>query len=86
MVTSHRRHAVMVPVGPDLSTPAAMSPVHPWTTNTPSSVMMRNRAGHRTVERADEHGPDQPQKRNESCGKTIQGMKIDPPTVRSRLR
>ena len=36
----------MIPVGPDLSTPAAMSPVHPWTTNTPSSVMMpKDRVG-----------------------------------------
>ena len=26
------------------------------------------------------------QKRNESSGKTFQGMKTDPPTVRSRLR
>ena len=49
----------MIPVGPDLSTPATMSPVQPWTTNTPSSVMIRkDRAGHRTVERADEHDPE----------------------------
>ena len=26
------------------------------------------------------------QKRNESCGKTVRGMKTDPPTVPSRLR
>ena len=59
MVTSDRRHAVMIPVGPDHSTPATISPVQPWTTNTPSSVMMRkDRAGHRTVERADEHDPE----------------------------
>ena len=59
MVTGDRRHAVMIPVGPDHSTPATMSPVQPWTTNTPSSVMMRkDRAGHRTVERADEHDPE----------------------------
>ena len=59
MVTSDRRHAVMIPVGPDLSTPAAMSPVQPWTTNTPSSVMMpKDRVGHRTVERVDEHCPE----------------------------
>ena len=59
MVTSDRRHAVMIPVGPDLSTPATMSPVQPWTTNTPNSVTMRkDRAGHRTVEQADEHDPE----------------------------
>ena len=55
MVTSDRR-AIMIPVGPDLSTPATMSPVHLRATNTPSSVMIRkDRAGHRTVERVDEH-------------------------------
>ena len=31
----------MIPGRPDHSTPAAMSPVQPWTTNTPSAVMMR---------------------------------------------
>ena len=39
MVTSDRRHAGMLPVGPDHSTPAAMSSVQPWTTNTPRSVI-----------------------------------------------
>ena len=84
MVTSDRRHAVMIFSWPRLlhagrhcrpSTPGQrtldvrdirarlalrpLSPVHPWTTNTPSSVMMRKgRAGHRTVERADEHDPE----------------------------
>ena len=46
----------MIPDGPDHSTAAAMSLVQPWTT--PSSVMMRKIAGHRTVERVDEHGPE----------------------------
>ena len=41
MVTSDRRHAGMIPVGPDHSTPAAMSSVKPWTTNIPRSVTMR---------------------------------------------
>ena len=41
MVTSHRRHAVMIPDGPNYTTPAAMSPLSALTTNTPSSVMMR---------------------------------------------
>ena len=38
MVTRDRRHAVMIPVSPDHSAPAATSPVQ---TNTPSSVMMQ---------------------------------------------
>ena len=79
----------MIPVGPDHSTPATMSPVQPWTTNTPSSVMMRkDRAGHRhrTVERADEHDPEPVPEEERSCGKTVRGMKTDPPTVPSRLR
>ena len=31
----------MIAVGPDHSAPATMSPVQPWTTNSPSSGMMR---------------------------------------------
>jgi len=41
MVTSDRRHAIMIPIGSDHSRPAAMSPLQPWTTNTRSSVMIR---------------------------------------------
>ena len=48
MVTSDRRHAVMIPVGPAHSTPAAMSPVQPWTTNGPQlGDDAEDRAGHR---------------------------------------
>ena len=42
MVTSDRRHAIMISIGSDHSRPAAVSaPLQPWTTNTLSSVMMR---------------------------------------------
>ena len=43
------------------------------------------RPPHRRASRRARSG-NQCQKRNESCGKTIQGMKTDPPTVPSRLR
>ena len=59
MVTSHRRHAVMIPDGPNYSTPAAMSPLSALDDEHPQfGDDAEDRAGHRTVERADEHDPE----------------------------
>ena len=60
IVTRAPRHAVMIPDGPDdHSTPAAMSPRSALDDEHPQlGDDAEDRAGHRTVERVDEHDPE----------------------------